>query len=165
MQAPWLASEAEGILAVEEIMPSQMIQVDTERIAGMITRNGSRTSHSAILARSMRVPAITGIGEEFSCLKHGSQVILDGFTGKLIQDPDEETLWRYRRLAQQYEERQKELECYKGMKAVTLDGTVIHLAANISHPNDMGEVLDVGADGVGLFRSEFLFMFWGTASY
>ena len=161
IQAPWIPLDAEGILAVDEVMPSQMIQVDTDRICGMISRSGSRTSHSAILARSMRMPAITGIDQEFSQLKHGSQVILDGFTGKLIQDPDEETLWRYRRLAKQYEERQKELESYKGMKAVTLDGTVIHLTANISHPNDMSEVLDVGADGVGLFRSEFLFMFWG----
>src|SRR5699024_2810407 len=84
-----------------------------------------------------------------------------GFTGRLIQDPDEETLKRYQDMAEQYERRQKELEAYKGMKAVTLDGTVIELAANISHPNDMDEVLDAGADGIGLFRTEYLFMCWG----
>mgnify|MGYP005792035361 FL=1 len=160
-QAPWLPVDAEGVMAADEIMPSQIVQIDSSRIVGLITRSGSRTSHSAILARSMRIPAITGMGENFAQLRDGSMVILDGFTGRLIQDPDEETLKRYQDMAEQYERRQKELEAYKGMKAVTLDGTVIELAANISHPNDMDEVLDAGADGIGLFRTEYLFMCWG----
>src|SRR5699024_12444404 len=88
-QAPWLPVDAEGVMAADEIMPSQIVQIDSSRIVGLITRSGSRTSHSAILARSMRIPAITGMGENFAQLRDGSMVILDGFTGRLIQDPDE----------------------------------------------------------------------------
>lgn len=160
-EIPWLPEGAGGILAVEEIMPSQTIRLDAERVEGVITRTGSRTSHSAILARSLHIPAITGVGEAFDLLKDGSMVILDGFRGKVIQDPDEEVLNLYRQKMEEYQRQQKVLESYKGMRAVTLDGTVVDLCANISHPNDMDEVLDIGADGVGLFRTEFLFMYWG----
>ena len=157
----WLPKGAQGILAAEEIMPSQTIRMDVDQVTGLITRTGSRTSHSAILARSLQIPAVTGLGKQFDLLRDGSCVILDGFKGLVIQDPDEETLSAYQRLAQEYEDQQKALESYKGMKAVTQDGTVVELCANIGHPNDLDEVLDNGADGVGLFRTEFLFMYWG----
>ena len=152
---------SEGILAAEELMPSQTIQIDTDRVQALLTRTGSRTSHSAILARSMRIPAITGLGRGFEQLEDGSEVIVDGFKGVVIQDPDEETLEFYRHMSEEYQKQQKALESYKGMKAVTMDGAVVQLCANISHPNDMDEVLDAGADGVGLFRTEFLFRYWG----
>lgn len=160
-EVPWMPEGVQGILAVDEIMPSQTIRLDAERVEGVVTRTGSRTSHSAILARSLHIPAITGVGESFDLLKDGSVVILDGFCGKVIQDPDPEVLALYRKKMEEYQHQQKILESYKGMRAVTLDGTVVDLCANISHPNDMDEVLDVGADGVGLFRTEFLFMYWG----
>ena len=161
----WLPKGAQGILAAEEIMPSQTIRMDVDQVTGLITRTGSRTSHSAILARSLQIPAVTGLGKQFDLLRDGSCVILDGFKGLVIQDPDEETLSAYQRLAQEYENQQKALESYKGMKAVTQDGTVVELCANIGHPNDLDEVLDNGADGVGLFRTEFLFMYWGPPAH
>lgn len=160
-QRPWLPEGAEGILAVDEIMPSQTIQLDAGHVTALVTRTGSKTSHSAILARSLRIPAVTGLGKDFEKLVNGSCIILDGFKGIVVQDPDAETLRKYQEEIDAYNQRQKALESYKGMKAVTLDGTVIKLEANISHPNDLDEVLDDGADGVGLFRTEFLFMYWG----
>lgn len=160
-EAAWIPSGMTGVLAAEEIMPSQTIRLDGEQVEGVITRTGSRTSHSAILARSLHIPAITGVGEGFDLLQNGSTVILDGFCGKVIQDPEEEVLLDYQQKMEEYQRQQQVLESYKGMRAVTLDGTVVELCANISHPNDIDEVLDIGADGVGLFRTEFLFMYWG----
>ncbi len=144
------------ILAAKDLAPSETVQMDKSKLLGFVTEFGSSNSHTAILARTMNIPALIGIPVDESL--EGRTAIIDGVTAALILDPDEETLKLYQEKKQE-EERQRELlQELKGKEDVTLDGKHIRLYANIGSVGDTAKVLANDADGIGLFRSEFLYL-------
>ena len=144
------------ILAAKDLAPSETVQMDKSKLLGFVTELGSSNSHTAILARTMNIPALIGIpvSEEMN----GKMAVLDGVKGELIVEPDEELLASYQEKKKE-EERQRELLLQlKGKEDVTLDGKKIRLYANIGSVGDVARVLANDADGIGLFRSEFLYL-------
>ncbi|MCR5793000.1 MAG: phosphoenolpyruvate--protein phosphotransferase [Lachnospiraceae bacterium] len=152
--------ETEGILTAQELSPAETIHLDFTKIDAFVTENGSVNSHSAILARKLGVPAVTGIPmkELVEYRERNATVIVDGFCGLLIIEPTKEKIAEYEEMKQRIEEHALELEKYKERKNETLDGTQIQLYANIESLKDMDAVLEYDADGVGLFRTEYLYM-------
>ena len=144
------------ILAAKDLAPSETVQMDKTKLLGFVTEFGSSNSHTAILARTMNIPALIGIPVDEKL--EGRTAVIDGVTATLILDPDEETLKLYQEKKQE-EERQRELlQELKGKEDVTLDGKHIRLYANIGSVGDTAKVLTNDADGIGLFRSEFLYL-------
>lgn len=146
------------VLVAYDIPPSDMAALDRRHILGIVTELGSATSHTAILARAMELPAIVGIGGVCSRLADGDHVILDGVRGILIQHPSPEREADYRRIARARAVIQKRLAALKEEEAVTLDGHSVALSANIEMPADVASVRAHGARGVGLYRSEYLYL-------
>lgn len=146
------------VLAAHNLMTTEMLQLDKRRILGFALDGGGRTSHTAILARSFGLPAVVGLKSITSQVVNGMPVIIDGVEGQVITDPDEETLGKYRRLKSTLEKRESQLFNIKDLPAETLDGKLISLKANIEFPGETDQVLSMNANGVGLFRSEFLFL-------
>lgn len=153
----------ETIILAEDLTPSDTAQLDLNYIRGFVTEIGSRTSHSAIMARSLEIPAIVGAGSSAAAVADGAMVIMDATEGKVIVDPSEEVLAEYREKKKQYDERRIQLKRLAGQPSVTADGEHLELAANIGSIEDLDKVLENGADGVGLFRTEFLYM--GRSSF
>ena len=151
--------EEKMIVCAEDLAPSETVSLDKDKVLAFVTAHGSSNSHTAILARNMNIPAIIGVGEEFlEKIQDGEEAIVDGFTGELILEPDEETMEKYLQ-KQQEEARKKELlQKLKGKENVTLDGTSIHIYANIGSVDNIGAVILNDAGGIGLFRSEFLYL-------
>lgn len=147
-----------SIVGAVDLMPSETVQMDKNLVLAFVTREGSKSSHSAILARTMGIPAVVGLADGYSELTDGISIIVDGAAGDVILEPDEQTLAQYREKQQEFASYQHELALLKGTKAVTKNGTVIEINANIGHPEDVSMVLENDADGIGLFRSEFLYM-------
>lgn len=153
------ASGEKVIICADDLAPSETVSLDKEMILAFVTANGSANSHTAILARNMNIPAIIGLGEEFlSKIKNGAMAIADGFTGEFMIDPDEETLEKYRKKQQSEAEKRMLLQKLSGKENVTLDGTRINIFANIGSADNIGAVLLNDAGGIGLFRSEFLYL-------
>ncbi len=153
-----IASDVPVLLAADDLAPSETIQLDKSKILGFITAGGSGSSHTAILARTMGIPAIVGVGDALRMEYEGRSVIVDGSTGAVFIDPDEDTT---RRMTQRREEqvaRQKMLETLKGQENVTRDGRSIRVYCNIGAPEDVDAVLANDGGGIGLFRSEFLYL-------
>ena len=148
----------QSVVAAPDLMPSETVQLDPTMVLAFLTREGSKSSHSAILARTMAIPAVVGLGEGFSELKAGIRVIVDGETGDILLEPDEATLTQYRRKKEEFEQHRQELQQLKGTKAVTKNGVEIEINANIGHPADAELAIENDAEGIGLFRSEFLYM-------
>lgn len=147
-----------GVIASQDLLPSDTAALDLETVAGFVTALGGKTSHSSILARAAGIPAVVGIGDDLKEIEAGETVIVDGSEGCVIVAPDASTLTEYQeKLAKEISEREL-LQTLKTLPAVTMDDVTIEVAANIGTPQDMTGVLAVGADGVGLFRSEFLFL-------
>lgn len=144
------------IIVADDLAPSETIQLDREKVLAFITRKGSTNSHTAILARTMNIPALvlTPVPEEIN----GKEAIVDGFTGTVILDPDEDVCKEYREKQQQEAHRRELLEQLKGKTAITEDGKEIKLYANIGGVKDVAAVLQNDAAGIGLFRSEFLYL-------
>lgn len=149
-------SLAHEIILADDLAPSETIQLDREKILAFVTREGSTTSHTAILARTMNIPALVCTPVEPGV--NGKRAIVDGKKGRIIIDPDEATLAEYEELLRQEEERKKLLLTLKGKKTETKSGKSIHLYANIGGPKDVGAALMNDAEGIGLFRSEFLYL-------
>ncbi len=147
------------IICADDLAPSETVSLDKSKVLAFVTAHGSHNSHTAILARNMSIPAIIGVGEDFlSVIKNGDTAIADGFTGQFILHPDKKTL-QFARQKQAAEAEKKELlQKLKGKENITKDGTHIHIYANIGSVDDIGAVLLSDADGIGLFRSEFLYM-------
>ena len=146
------------IVAADDLVPSETVQLDKEKVLGFATMYGSANSHTAILARTMNIPAVIGLGEELKTVYDGKDAIIDGFTGTIYIDPDEETL---RVMTEKREEDRKKkalLEELKGKENVTLSGQKINVYATIGNLSDVGAVLQNDAGGIGLFRSEFLYL-------
>lgn len=151
-------SDQKYIIAADDLAPSETVQLDKSRVLGFILKNGSASSHTAILARSMGIPAIIGIGEQLLEEYDKADCIVDGFTGTIYIEPDKDTL-KIMKEKQLEADRQKRLLLeLKGKDNVTIDGTKINIYANIGSPADVAKVLYNDAGGIGLFRSEFLYL-------
>ena len=146
------------IVIAHDISPAEMIRLRGARFAGFATDLGGTTSHTAIVARSMGVPAVVALGHVRTLVRDGDMVILDGASGTILVNPSEIALLEYRRLQQSYLEQRAELALLKDVPSETLDGIPIDLYANIELPDEAALALANGAAGIGLFRSEFLFM-------
>lgn len=146
------------VVAAVDLMPSETAQMDPELVMAFVTREGSQNSHSAILARTMGIPAVVGLGEQFAQLSENSTVIVDGASGRIFLDPDETTLGEYRDKKAGFDQEREELKRLKGTRARTKNGIELEINANIGHPSDARLALENDADGIGLFRSEFLYM-------
>ena len=152
-------SEEKVIICADDLAPSETVCLDKEKVLAFVTAHGSSNSHTAILARNMNIPAIIGVGEEFlSQIKDGDFAIADGCTGTLIVDPDESTVDTYKKKIQADAEKKALLQKLRGKENITLDGTKIHIYANIGSVDNIGAVLLNDAGGIGLFRSEFLYL-------
>ena len=148
----------EVILIAEDLSPSDTVNLPTDIIKGFATEIGGRTSHVAIVARSLSLPAIVGMPGITSQVEDGDTIILDGNKGLIILQPTPETLKQYHRLQESYRAFQKSLEELRNLPATTPDGHQVTLAANIEIPQELNEIFLHGAEGVGLFRTEFLFL-------
>lgn len=144
------------ILVAEDLAPSETVQLDKSKVLSFVTRLGSTNSHTAILARTMNIPALIGVG--YSEDMDGKMAVVDGFAGKIFVDPDEETLREYQSRRDEEENKKKLLLELKGKDTVTKDGRKINLYANIGGVSDVASVLENDAGGIGLFRSEFLYL-------
>ena len=151
-------SDEPVILAADDLAPSETIQLDKSKILAIATQGGSGNSHTAILARTMGIPAVCGLGEAFNESYHGKEAYIVGETGQVIFDPDPETLQSLKTRQAQQTERQELLRSMVGQEDVTLDGKKIKLYCNIGSPEDVSAVLANDGQGVGLFRSEFLYL-------
>jgi phosphoenolpyruvate-protein phosphotransferase (PTS system enzyme I) len=148
----------EAVIIAHDLAPTDTLMMRKDRILGFATDAGSRTSHTAILARSLGIPAAVGLGNITSEVKTGDVVILDGIHGAVIVDPEEETFLRYLQKQRRYKYFELELEKLKALPAETLDGQVIHLQGNIELPEEATSAADHGGEGIGLYRTEFLFL-------
>ena len=146
------------IIAADDLAPSETVQLDKSKVLGFATMYGSSNSHTAILARTMNIPAVIGLGENLSAQYDGKMAVIDGFTGVLYVDPDEETLVRMQEKRAKDLEQKELLNQLKGKENVTKSGQKINVYANIGNVSDLGAVLKNDAGGIGLFRSEFLYL-------
>ena len=150
--------DSECIIIARDLTPSDTVQLNKKVILGFVTEIGGKTSHTAIMARSLEIPAVVGFNNITKTAKNGDIVIVNGSSGEVILNPNEETLKKYKK-KQSFENQNKEkLLKYVNAKTITLDGKEVEVSANIGSPVDIENVLKYGADGVGLFRSEFLYM-------
>ncbi|WP_102345332.1 phosphoenolpyruvate--protein phosphotransferase [Bacillus sp. Marseille-P3661] len=148
----------EVIILAKDLTPSDTAQLNKNVVKGFATDIGGRTSHSAIMARSLEIPAVVGTKQITAEIKNGTQLIIDGIDGKVVINPTEETIKTYQRKQQQYEEQKIEWAKLVNEATVTADGKHVELAANIGTPNDVTGVLENGGEGIGLYRTEFLYM-------
>lgn len=147
-----------GIIVADDLLPSQTVLFDRTKIKGFITRCGSYASHSAILARTMGIPCIVGVGEAVTAIPHAGRIAMNGESGEIVVEPDDREEQRFMHLLEQYCARTGLLEQYRNMEAITPCGKHILVCANIGDPADCAAVLANNADGIGLFRSEFLYL-------
>lgn len=153
-----IRSDVPVILAADDLAPSETLQLDKSKILGFVTMGGSGNSHTAILARTMGIPAICGAGEALAESYNGRVVYIDGETGQLIIDPDAMTQAALKEKYEKQQETKKLLETMKGQEDITLDGKKMLLYCNIGSPEDVAAVLANDGQGIGLFRSEFLYL-------
>lgn len=152
-------SLSEGsIICADDLTPSEAIQLDRDKILAFVTARGSASSHTAILSRSMGIPAVLDVGEDLLTLTDGAEAIVDGFSGKVYISPDEKTAEIMTKRQKEEKKRRQLLEEYKGLENITLDGTSIELFANIQSLRELPSVMSNDAGGIGLFRSEFLYL-------
>jgi phosphotransferase system enzyme I (PtsI) len=146
------------IVLAHNLTPSDTAQIDREFVLGFCTETGGKTSHTAIMARSLNIPAIVGVHEILANLENGADLLIDGFSGVIIVNPSETTLAQYGELQQSKAELEQQLTELRGTTSTTKDGTNITLSANIEQPEDIAQALESGSEGVGLFRTEFLYL-------
>lgn len=146
------------IIVVDDLTPSMTTGIVKENIAGIITQTGGKTSHSAILARALEIPAVLSVAGVVEKLADGQQVIIDGSKGIVIDAPTEEQLKDYKEKRNKFLKEKEELKKYIGMATATADGRVVELVGNIGNPDNAKQVVECDGEGVGLFRTEFLFM-------
>ena len=153
------SSDEKVIICAYDLAPSETVALDKDKVLAFVTAHGSSNSHTAILARNMNIPAIIGAGDEFlKNIKDGDQAIVDGFTGEVFVSPDSETSEKMLKKQAQDEEKKRLLQELKGKENITIDGHKVNIYANIGSVGDIGKVLANDAGGIGLFRSEFLYL-------
>ncbi len=151
--------EEEVVIIAEDLTPSDTAQLDTDKVLAFLTKDGSRTSHTAIMARSLGIPSVVGLGEELiKKAENDMEIIVDGNSGKVYFDPDQSTLDKYKEKLAKYEAEQERLKAFKDKKAETKDGHEVEIVGNMGNLKDIVPILENGGEGVGLFRSEFLYM-------
>lgn len=153
-----LSSMEPSIIVADDLSPSETVQMDKEKILAFVTVHGSTNSHTAILARMMNIPALIGVPMDLNGLKTGMTAVVDGFSGQVIFEPEEDVRKETEKRMQEEAEKQKLLEELKGKENVTPDGRKINIYANIGSVGDLGYVMENDAGGIGLFRSEFLYL-------
>lgn len=146
------------IIAADDLAPSETVQLDKSKVLGFALQGGSTNSHTAILARSMSIPAVIGLGSALGEEMDGKMAIVDGSDGTVYIDPDEETMKRMAEKKAEYDRKRELLAQLKGKETISADGTKIKIYANIGLPEDVVKVHDNDAEGIGLFRSEFLYL-------
>ena len=152
-------SDEKVIICADDLAPSETVQLDKDKVLAFVTAFGSSNSHTAILARNMNIPAVIGVGTELlNTVKSGIFAAVDGYTGEIFIDPDKETVARLEKKRKEDEEKKHLLQELKGKENVTLDGRKINIYANIGSVDNIGAVLANDAGGIGLFRSEFLYL-------
>ena len=152
------ALQAGTILVAKDLTPSMTAGIRPENVAGIVTELGGKTSHSAILARALEIPAVVAVPDLMSQVENGHVIVLDGSEGIVYVDPDQAVVDEFAAKREKFLKEKKELEQYIGKPTVTKDGVHIELVANIGKPQDLEKVLQYDGEGVGLFRTEFLFM-------
>ncbi len=159
-QPEGLANAPPGVILVaEDLSPADVAQVSRERIAGIVTEGGSRTSHVTIIARSFEIPAVVGAGSDLvRTLQDGARLIVDGRSGQVLIDPDPSSVAEYEKRLTDFEARTREYLRYVDLPAETRDGAAIRLLANVDMREEIPHALRYGAQGIGLYRTEFLFM-------
>ena len=146
------------VIIAHELPPSVTAIMDTEHIVGIVAENGGDTSHASILARALEIPAVLSVKDAKSLIKNGDTVIVDGVYGEIFINPIQKTIDIYQRKQNEYIENVNELKKYKDRETLTKDGHKLELVGNIGGPDDVSKVVAAGGEGVGLFRTEFLFM-------
>lgn len=149
---------ANTVVVAHDLTPSDTAQLDRSKVIGFLTNIGGRTSHSAIMARTLEIPAVVGLGDITTSVKNGDTVIVDGIEGVAIINPDEATINEYKARLDKFKAEQEELKKLIDVKTTTKSGRRIEVCGNIGKPEDIDQVLANGGDGVGLFRTEFLYM-------
>lgn len=147
-----------SVIVADDLSPSETVQMDKKKILAFVTVHGSSNSHTSILARMMNIPALIGVPVPLDEIENGTEVIVDGAVGKVIFDPDEDVSKKAEEKIRDAEEKQRLLQDMKGKENVTLDGRKVNLYANIGSVSDVGYALENDAGGIGLFRSEFLYL-------
>lgn len=152
-------SDEKRIICADDLAPSETVSLDKDKVLAFVTAHGSSNSHTAILARNMNIPAVIGVGSDFlKEVQDGTEAIVDGFTGEIFVEPDEETCQRLLEKQRADEEKKRLLLELKGKENITKDGTKVNIYANIGSVDNIGAVLLNDAGGIGLFRSEFLYL-------
>lgn len=149
---------AGSILVAKDLTPSMTAGINPEHVTGIVTELGGKTSHSAILARALEIPAVVAVPDLMNQVHNGHVIVLDGSEGLVYVDPDQEVVDEFSAKREKFLKEKQELEQYIGKQTVTKDGVHIELVANIGKPEDLEKVLQYDGEGVGLFRTEFLFM-------
>lgn len=152
------AAPANTVLVAKDLTPSMTACINKENIVGIITETGGRTSHSAILARAMEIPAVQSVPNAAEILSEGSMVIADGSEGIIIPEPTQSQIDEYTEKRVKFIEERKALSAFIGKNTVTADGIKVELVGNIGKPDDANKVVECDGEGIGLFRTEFLFM-------
>ena len=153
-----LSSMEPSVIVADDLSPSETVQMDKEKILAFVTVHGSTNSHTAILARMMNIPALIGVPMDLNGLKTGMTAVVDGFSGQVIFEPEEDVQKETEKRMQEEAEKQKLLEELKGKENITPDGSKINIYAKIGSVGDLGYVMENDAGGIGLFRSEFLYL-------
>ena len=154
-----VTSDEKVIICADDLAPSETVLLDKDKVLAFVTAFGSSNSHTAILARNMNIPAIIGVGEKLlKSLKNGDFAVVDGYTGEIFINPDENTRTRLEKKRDEDEEKKRLLQKLKGKENITVDGTRVNIYANIGSVDNIGSVLANDAGGIGLFRSEFLYL-------
>lgn len=151
------AHDRNHIIVADELTPSDTATLNRGNVGGFVTEKGSKTSHTAIMARALGIPAIVGIEGICDKLENGDVILIDGYSGKLFLNPSAETLSGYQQLAEEKEHIEEGLETLRESDSVTMDGRHIILSANIELPEELDDVASCGAEGIGLYRTEFLY--------
>lgn len=150
--------DEEVVLIAHDLTPSDTATMNKSMVLGFLTDIGGRTSHTAIMARTLEIAAVVGLDDITKKVKDGDYIVFNGDTGEVIVNPDEETKAKYASLKDRFEEYRKSLELLKGQESITIDGRHVELAGNIGSPNDVSGLIKNDAEGVGLYRTEFLYM-------
>ncbi len=150
--------EPNTVVVTHDLTPSDTAQLDLEHCSGFVTEIGGKTAHSAIMARSLEIPAIVGVGNVMTTIKEGEEIIIDGEKGELFISPTPEIIAEYKEMREQFLAEKEALKKLKNLPATTIDGRTVKIQGNIGKPEDVDAVIEAGAEGIGLYRTEFLFM-------
>lgn len=150
--------DEDSIIVAEDLTPSDTAEMNKDMVVGFITELGGRTSHTSIIARTLEIPAIAGVENATKSVKHGDYMIIDGSTGEIFVNPEDEVIETYRVKLEEIKEFKEKLKSVIGEKSISKDGHQVELAGNIGTPADIDKVLENDGEGVGLFRTEFLYM-------